>query len=321
MSNFKFRSKLAEYMEGLLQERLINGFTIGYLEPHLRDFDSFIINNGFNDGTLSRELTDKWSIQRSTENLNSRNSRVSYVRALARYMISIGKDAFLPKVVGSNEHSRPYIPTREELQTFFRVVDHDKPHINDLKNIHCCYPVLFRMYYCLGLRRTEAAMLKRNDVSFETGTLYIRHSKGDKDRIVYASEDLVELMERLDTKLERLCPNREWFFPGASPGSHINGQHLSSKFKRYWEKAFPNWTGKRPTLHTLRHCYVVHAVNNWVEAGNDADILFPYLSKSLGHSTIQDTMYYYHMWDSETGAMDRFIKTPSILIENKEEWI
>lgn len=321
MSDYGFKSKLGPYMDAALQERERNGYSNEYMVSAFRSFDSFIVENDLDDGKLSEALVVLWSIQRPTENLNTRNKRVGVAKMIAEYMMTLGIDVYIPKVVGSVEYSKPYLPTREELKVFFHTIDTEQPPKGHPIHPHYGYPVMFRMYYCLGLRLNEAVMMKRSDVSFETGTVYISHSKGDKDRIVYVSDDLLELMKRYDEKIDVLFPDREWFFPGKNHAMHFEKTSICRKFIQLWYSAFPDWKGKHPTTHCLRHCYVVHTVNNWVEAGHDAEELFPYLSKALGHSSIQETMYYYHMMDTETGAMDRFIKTPSILIGDKEEWV
>jgi len=62
-----FNSKLAPYMSALLAERVDSGFFTGTLIVCLKNFDTFIIEKGFDDGTLPQALVDAWSIQRPTE--------------------------------------------------------------------------------------------------------------------------------------------------------------------------------------------------------------------------------------------------------------
>ena len=51
---------------------------------------------------------------------------------------------------------------------------------------------------------------------------------------------------------------------------------------------------KRPTVHALRHAFVVDRINLWMKEGISLETMMPYLSRYLGHSGINDTMYYYH---------------------------
>jgi len=67
--------------------------------------------------------------------------------------------------------------------------------------------------------------------------------------------------------------------------------------------AFPTWEGKRPTVQSLRHAFVVHRMDDWVLEGNGLKAIMPYLSRYLGHSGIEETMYYYHQLDARSKAV------------------
>jgi len=60
----------------------------------LGHFDQFCIENGYDNGSLTRDLVMAWAEQRPTESKNYRNHRVSFVRQLALYMISLNMDAY-----------------------------------------------------------------------------------------------------------------------------------------------------------------------------------------------------------------------------------
>ena len=321
MTNPCFNSKLASHMRELLLERNASGFSTRDLLLSLKDFDAFIIEKSFDDGSFSQALADAWSIQRPTENKASRNSRIGRMKLLAEYMDSMGLPMNVSFEFGSSERPKTYVPTREEASVLFSVIDSWNPIFGIPGYVSCAYPVLYRLYYCLGLRLNEAVTLQRKDVSFSCGTLYIRHSKGDKDRIVFVQNDLLDLMRRYDDIVSVHLPGRQWFFPSKTPGQHPWKHNICRRFRLFWQMAFPDWIGKRPTVHSLRHAFVVHTVNDWVEDGKDASILFPYLSRFLGHGSIQDTMYYYHLWDTETGAFARFIEPPSAVEDETEGWL
>ena len=50
-----------------------------------------------------------------------------------------------------------------------------------------------------------------------------------------------------------------------------------------------------PTVHSLRHTFVVNRINTWIQEGKDLSHMMPYLSKYLGHRTAEETHYYYHL--------------------------
>lgn len=51
---------------------------------------------------------------------------------------------------------------------------------------------------------------------------------------------------------------------------------------------------RKPTIHGMRHTFVVKRLNLWMLQGKDLDTMLPYLSKYLGHNGPIDTLYYYH---------------------------
>jgi integrase len=56
-------------------------------------------------------------------------------------------------------------------------------------------------------------LLKVEDVDLETGKLTIRQSKGNKDRNVMLSEEVLDLCRIYHAKVSRIFPDRVGFFP------------------------------------------------------------------------------------------------------------
>jgi hypothetical protein len=69
----------------------------------------------------------QWAIQRPTEGKNYRNQRVTFVRQLALYMRSLGKNAYIPKYFASETVDVPHLLSRLELTSFFRGKYSSKP--------------------------------------------------------------------------------------------------------------------------------------------------------------------------------------------------
>ena len=247
-------SKLAPHIEGLIAEKNASGYSFSGSASMLYSFDAFIIAEGLDSGYLDERAVREWELLKPTENLNSRNLRVSTVRMLAKYMTSLGDDVCFPLSHCSEEYTVPYIPEREELHKLFF-------HIDSIRCLHSAfsrfdieYPIIVRLYYCCGLRLNEVVVLKRSDVNLEAGSLYIRHSKGDKDRLVFIADDFLALVRSFDAKMEsKYIRDREWFFPGFYVTHHFTNTTIDKKFKEWWMGAFPNWEGKRPTVHALRN--------------------------------------------------------------------
>ena len=100
------------------------------------------------------------------------------------------------------------------------------------------------LIYSCGLRVSEAARLRVQDIDGARRLLWVRNSKGGKDRSVPLSEPtLVQLRA-----FWRTTRTKDWFFPGRD-GEHINIATLQGAFKAAFLESGIN---KKASVHTLR---------------------------------------------------------------------
>ena len=98
--------------------------------------------------------------------------------------------------------------------------------------------------------------------------------------------------------IRKECPKSPWFFPGKNPEKTFAHSTFPVNFKRYWERTpYAKGSNKYPTIHSLRHTFVVDRMNEWMLSGVNLRSMLPYLNRYLGHFTINDTLYYYHLVD------------------------
>ena len=90
------------------------------------------------------------------------------------------------------------------------------------------------MLYCCGLRSSEARTLLKEDVDLNSGKVMIRESKGWKTRIVYMSNDLLEVCREYCIILDKMLPNREMFFPNKD-GKWYSTSIIDSWFHEFWD--------------------------------------------------------------------------------------
>ena len=121
------------------------------------------------------------------------------------------------------------------------------------------------------------------------------HSKGDKNRVVCLSENVRELFSQFKSWLVSVYPTSELFFPDKYPEQHIPKTSVDRKFNEFWnETELSKQTDKKPTVHSLRHAYVIKRMNLWMKSDTDLKVMMPYLSRYLGHKGPVETYYYYH---------------------------
>ena len=136
-----------------------------------------------------------------------------------------------------------------------------------------------------GLRAGEVVALQSDHLNMKTCKLVVREGKGAKDRTLWISSDLRDLIGQW---LERR-PESEWLFPTRN-GTQLSTRYLRQMVSTYAEKADVSEVEK-VSPHTLRHTF---ATDLYRETGN-----IRLVQKSLGHSDLSTTMIYTHIVDDE----------------------
>ena len=316
----EYRSSLAPYISGLIKQKKACAYAYDYEAYVLESFDRFCIEENHSAETITRDLVMKWAIQRPTEGKNTRNQRVSFVRQLALYMQSLGKTPYIPKHFASETVGVPHVLSRAQLVAFFAVVGAYSPPQPAFRRLVPTYRALFRLFYCCGLRLAEGCYLRRCCVDLKRGTIEVLLSKGNKDRLVYLHDEVAAMCRDYDEAMQKIAPEREWFFPGRRLDRPIQKTSVDRKFAEFWNRTpFAGKVDKKPTVQSLRHTFVVDRMNEWMENGVDTAVMMPYLSRYLGHASISETQYYYHSIEqafpivrSRGAAADRII--PEVVI-------
>lgn len=290
-------SGLAGHIESLLGVKHAIGLPYATSERHLRNFDAMCAQEYPGQTALTRQMAMGWAVGRPGEHVNSQMRRITPVRQLAKHMAGSGADAYVipPGVPGRQVRYRPHLYSHAQLRGIFDAADHVTATPWGGQR-HVIIPVIFRTIYCLGLRPGEARRLARNDVDLARGSIYIRESKGHKDRRVFMSADLHDYCRRYDAVISVQHPERVAFFP-----NHTGGFHSASTIDCWFGELLAvasdavTISGSPPRVYDLRHAHVVETINRWARTGGDPEALLAYLSMHLGHSNPDDTWYYFHL--------------------------
>lgn len=152
------------------------------------------------------------------------------------------------------------------------------------------HKTLLSLVYSAGLRIGEALSIRITDIDSTRMVIHIKSAKGNKDRYTLLSKNFLDLL-RLYYKAYK---PKDLLFEGQD-GALYSRSSAQSILKKAAKKA--NIT-KPITLHTLRHSFATHLLEN----GTD----IRYIQTLLGHSSPKTTMIYTHV--SETSL--RNIKNP-----------
>lgn len=139
---------------------------------------------------------------------------------------------------------------------------------------------MLSLIYACGLRRSELLNLTLKDVLSDRNLLYIRQSKGKKDRVVPISHKTIEMLR----DYYKAFKPKTWLFEGQYAGYHYSERSLQLVLKQALQKA---GNQKPVSLHWLRHSYATHLL----ESGTD----LRYIQELLGHSSSKTTEIYTHV--------------------------
>jgi integrase/recombinase XerD len=131
--------------------------------------------------------------------------------------------------------------------------------------------------YAAGLRASEVAGLRVEDVDSGRGVILVRHGKGAKDRNVMLSPQLLGILRTY----WRLARPETFLFPGRDDAHSIDPTVLHAACRSAVKAA---GLTKRVTLHTLRHSFATHLLEN----GTDIRII----QVLLGHNNLSSTARY-----------------------------
>ncbi|MEG1877959.1 MAG: tyrosine-type recombinase/integrase [Lachnospiraceae bacterium] len=289
-----FANSIAEY----ISSRRELGFLFDNPAYWLYRFDQYCNTIHVTQDMLTKELYDTWAVRTERETKTTQNNRLQALRCFSIYLNTIGKTSYIPHNLPKPEKNVPYLLSDEEIREFFEQVDGNKVNstVKPFQRLVVEYKVLFRLIYCCGLRNNEACSLKMSNVDLENGILTIVHSKGNKDRKVYLAEDICQLCSEYKYWLLKQFPEEpEVFFPGKYPDRFVPKTSIDRKFNEFWSRTGASEVcDKKPTVHCLRHAFVIKRMNLWMKKDISLRVMMPYLSSYLGHSSPLETYYYYH---------------------------
>ena len=296
MSEIVFNSKLKQNIEDFLKHKHELGNPYKNGAYYLADFDRYCLKIFPDCDKLQKSVCLSWAVKRSSENASGFLSRVTPLRQLGKYLVSLGYDAYvLPDRFGSHvSRPTPYIFSTDDLRHFFDATDNMERYYQSVVR-HYVAPVMFRYLYCCGLRPQEARNIYIQDVNLETGKVFIRESKGNRERIVMLTEDMINLTTKYLSNLTGVYENSEILFPDRY------GMKMSYDTQNYLfgvcltKSGISTDTATKPNLYSFRHSYATHRLYMWMKDGHDISAKLPYLSAFMGHTDFSSSAYYIHL--------------------------
>lgn len=145
------------------------------------------------------------------------------------------------------------------------------------------YQVALSVAYGAGLRASEVVGLKIGDVDSQRMTLRVEQGKGRKDRYAMLSPLLLERLRtwwRVAHAQGKLLEGG-WLFPGQNPIDPLSTRQLN---RAVHAPAAAAEIDKRVSMHTLRHSFATHLLEQKVD--------IRVIQVLLGHKKLETTALY-----------------------------
>lgn len=197
------------------------------------------------------------------------NTQRNYHSAIKKfYDICLGqKKKFKYIPYARKDRKLPIVLSQDEVQKMFSVCENLK------------HKVILALLYSCGLRVSELINLRWADIDRSRMIINIIQAKGNKDRQVMLTPQLIPLLEKYykeyKSKVYVLNGQFTLRYSDRSVGEVV--KHLASKAG----------INKRVYTHLMRHCSFTHMVEN----GTDINLI----QRIAGHSNVKTTSIYTHI--------------------------
>jgi len=140
--------------------------------------------------------------------------------------------------------------------------------------------------YGAGLRASEVVHLKMSDIDSDRMILRVEQGKGQRDRYAMLSPSLLEILRAWWRRghAQGKMLQGGWLFPGRNPVNPLSTRQLNHICHL---AAAAAELDKRISMHTLRHSFATHLLENKVD--------IRVIQVLLGHRKLETTARYSHV--------------------------
>jgi len=256
----------------MTEDMTVRGFTAGTQGGYLAAVENFTAFFGRSPDQASAEDLRRYQLHMRSigASATTMNAAVSALRFF--FGVTLGRgDAQVGMTTVREPHRLPVILSPEEVR---RLLD-AAPGLK--------YRAALSVAYGTGLRASEVVSLKLSDIDSERMVIRVEQGKGRKDRYAMLSQPLLDLLRAwwLAARERGVMLPGGWLFPGQNPVNPLTTRQLRRAFDGAKEAA---GIDKRVCLHTLRHCFATHLLEQKVD--------IRVIQVLLGHSKLDTTARY-----------------------------
>lgn len=285
-------NRISEQVEDYISYKRGLGFKLHVEAAELRRFAAFTEGLRYRN-SVNAKIAHAWV--ESTPGISDKFTarRIETVAVFAKYAVAIDLEARLvPRMrVRCHGKSVPHIYTLEEE---ISIMD-EMGHLFATDGMRALTaPVIFGLLVSTGMRPSEPLRLTDGDVNLGKQTIYVRHTKFSKSRIVPISESTAHALADYRDSRRSTCGDGDAFFLW-SGGRPVNIRQMEYALQLAAKPISTECiaSGVRAVrLYDARHTFASRTIERWLVDGDDIDAMMPILSTYLGHVKIEDTYWY-----------------------------
>jgi integrase/recombinase XerD len=265
-TNNRYNDILVRFDGYLRQQRYSRRTIANYIE-RLRVFFQFCQKDVLE---IDNDDVDNFNQNYIIENKLSASYQTQFISALKLFYKKIARKKLVMERLERPRQGK-HLPETLAREDVARIIN----ATNNLK-----HKTMISFIYACGLRRDELLNMKISAIDSKQNIIRIRRGKGDKDRALPLSPKMLELLREYYKAYRPVT----WLFEGQTPGTHYTSASLQKVFTHAMKKA--GIQGDY-SLHTLRHCFATHLLQDGVNIRVIQDL--------LGHKNMKTTLIYLHL--------------------------
>jgi integrase/recombinase XerD len=185
------------------------------------------------------------------------------------YRVTLGRQEVVADLASPKAPKKlPVVLSQDEMARFLDALHNPK------------HRALLMTAYAAGLRLSEVARLRLEDIDTACMVIHVRQGKGHKDRDVMLSPRLLTVLREYWS----IYRPRPYLFPGRQPDRPVSPRTVQMVCRR---ALAASGLSKHVHMHTLRHSFATHLL----ESGTDLRTI----QVLLGHHSFSTTARYLHI--------------------------
>ncbi|MDO9168126.1 MAG: site-specific integrase [Methylobacter sp.] len=260
-----------------LRQRMIDDMRMRKLSPktqtsYVRVVKRFAAFLGRSPDTASSEDLRRYQLYLVDHGISSISLNAAITGLKFLFETTLDHPELLTKMHPVHEPRKlPVVLSREEVVRLLAATDNLK------------HQTALSVAYGAGLRVSEVVSLKISDIDSQRMTLRIEQGKGSKDRYAMLAPVLLERLRAWwkFAHAQGKMLQGGWLFPGLDPIDPLSTRQLSRAVHAAAEAAGIN---KRVSMHTLRHSFATHLLEQKVD--------IRIIQVLLGHKKLETTALY-----------------------------